>query len=240
MGLDLSAFDDVEIEASQEVKKKGVVDIIFLMDVSGSMGPAIGGLAKNIGTFVSTLEENNVKDYKAKIYTFSDLEHDAAELAMDFTRPYTNDPQELVNQLAQAIELVKQRGGLDEPESSLDAIFKITSDINSSFPDPFTDRTRIVILFTDASPKKIMEETIGADLEGLPLLSQNIKSNHINLFMYAPSNDDYNELSMSSGSNVTYNVINPQGENPVDALKNLDFTGTIETLGKTVSQLSIV
>ena len=47
----------------QQTKTRGVADIVFLIDVSGSMAPAIDALKANIGTFVESLskgEGNNV------------------------------------------------------------------------------------------------------------------------------------------------------------------------------------
>ncbi|HVF82747.1 MAG TPA: vWA domain-containing protein, partial [Sphingomicrobium sp.] len=54
-------------------KTKGVADIVFVVDISGSMAPCIDALRQNIETFVGSLssgDANNaapVKDWRAKV-----------------------------------------------------------------------------------------------------------------------------------------------------------------------------
>ena len=61
-------------------KTKGVADIVFMIDVSGSMAPCIDALRQNIETFVDSLssgDANNaapVKDWRAKVVGYRDLE----------------------------------------------------------------------------------------------------------------------------------------------------------------------
>ena len=64
--LDLSMFDDIEFEGLQKVSTKGKVDIVFVIDVSGSMTPVIEGVRDNVITFVDSLKDNanNKIDYR--------------------------------------------------------------------------------------------------------------------------------------------------------------------------------
>ena len=57
MGLDLSAFDNVEIESTQKISTKNKVDIVFVIDSSMSMSPVIKGVKNNIKRFVKSLED---------------------------------------------------------------------------------------------------------------------------------------------------------------------------------------
>jgi uncharacterized sporulation protein YeaH/YhbH (DUF444 family) len=41
---------------NQQEKAKGVVDIVFVMDVTGSMDPSIRDLAANVATFIDSLQ----------------------------------------------------------------------------------------------------------------------------------------------------------------------------------------
>jgi len=242
MELDLSKLDNIEIEGTQESKKKGVVDIIFLLDISGSMGPAIIDIIKNVGTFVDNLipeEESKrlIKDWRARVFSFGDMESDSAEVKLNVSRPWTQEPQEIVNQMIECIELVKQGGGGDEPESSLDAMYLAARD---GFDSSWTERTRVIILFTDATPKKILKETLGVDADGIALLSQQITDNHTYVHMYAPVHSDYTAIKNNASKYLNYIAIGEDGTSPVEALKNIDFSKALETLGKSVSQASII
>src|SRR5262249_62077712 len=57
---------------SQQPKVKGVADIVFLIDATGSMGPCISAVKQNIKTFVGTMTTPDpnggavVKDWRAQ------------------------------------------------------------------------------------------------------------------------------------------------------------------------------
>src|SRR5688500_7523895 len=61
-------------------KSKGVADIVFLVDVSGSMSTCIDALRKNIEMFIDSLshgDANNaapVKDWRGKVVGYRDLD----------------------------------------------------------------------------------------------------------------------------------------------------------------------
>ena len=62
-------------------KVKGVADIVFLVDATGSMGKCIERLKTNISTFFDemTSEKGNgspLKDWRAKVVGFRDFEED--------------------------------------------------------------------------------------------------------------------------------------------------------------------
>ena len=237
MELDLGGLDNIDVGDTDQSKKKGVVDIIFLLDISGSMGPAIINIGKNIGTFVENLDPSIIKDWRARVFSFGDMESDSAEIKLNVSREWTQEPQEIVNQIIECVELVKSAGGGDEPESSLDAMYLAARD---AFDAEWTERTRSIILFTDASPKKILKETLGVDADGISLLSQQISDNHTYVHMFAPVHDDYIAIKNNSSKYVNYIAIGEDGVSPVEALKNVDFSKALETLGKSVSQASII
>lgn len=227
---------NIEMENLQQAKKKGIVDVVFLIDTTGSMGPVIASIANNISNFVQNIDPNTVKDYRIKIASFGDLDEDRPEISMVLNRDWTNNPQEVVEQLQECIEIVKEGGGGDEPESSLDALYNVIT--QGVFDAPWNERTRVVVLFTDASPKEIKKETIGIDLtpdEAVEKLASDIKENHIHLYLYAPEHPHYETLKNLGEDYVTYYSI--KGD-PVAGLKNLDFSKVMETLGKSVSQPS--
>ena len=66
---------------SQLPKVKGIADIVFLLDATGSMGPCINAVKQNIKTFVQTLTTPTpngaavVKDWRAKVMGYRDLDY---------------------------------------------------------------------------------------------------------------------------------------------------------------------
>ena len=61
-------------------KTKGVADLVFVVDVSGSMAPCIDALRKNIEAFIDSLSRgdgNNVapvRDWRGKVVGYRDIE----------------------------------------------------------------------------------------------------------------------------------------------------------------------
>ena len=147
-------------------KVKGVADIVFLMDATGSMGNCIQRLKDNVMVFFRSLTEKvagansvvPIKDWRAKVVGFRDYEEDgAADWLVD--NSFTRDVGELQRQL-DALEAV---GGGDAPESLLDAIYAVASMPKSgkAMEDPAmwrhrNDAARAVIVFTDAPYKPTM------------------------------------------------------------------------------------
>jgi len=235
-------FDMTGLDGNQgPAKVKGLVDVIFVIDVSGSMGPAIVNLTKNIHSFVDNIDSNLVSDFRIKIVSFSDLTCDTPKLALNLDRAWIDNPRDnktvykVQEQLNECIDLVRLGGGCDEPESSLDAVYKSIS----LFQDNWCKRRRVIVLFSDASAKEITNATINASSreDKLKVLIQTIEEEHIDLFIFAPTADDYIYIARN-GSRIEYNAINEDGSAPVTALRNLNFDKVLENLGKTVSQPS--
>ena len=221
------------------IKIKGIVDVIFLIDVSGSMGPAIDKLTENIGVFIENIDDSLVKEAKIKIGSFSDLDVDPSHLALNLERPFRDKSKVdlLKKDLKECRDIVYMGLGGDEPESSLDAIYKAIDE----FKEDWSKRRRCIVLFTDAHSKPLNEKTIPhiSEEERFNVLVQKILGNHIDLFIYGPLDRNFSNLSNQAPQRVIYEAINKDGSSPVEALRNLDFSRVLETLGKTVSQPSV-
>lgn len=100
MGIDLSAFDDIEIEGVQEASTKNKVDIVFVIDNSGSMGPVIEGIKNNVKVFVKSLEENVNQGVD---YRLGFVIHDTSNFCV---KPFTSD----ATAFASAIDRAKSDG----------------------------------------------------------------------------------------------------------------------------------
>ena len=218
-----------------KAQKKGIVDVVFLIDHSGSMGPAILNVMNNISTFIENLDPKLVEDWRIKINSYSDILEDPEGKGF-VERGFVDNIEEVKNQLNEVLELVKEQLGGDEPETMLDAIYDT---ILNSFDKPYTERTRTVIVISDATTKPLTKLDLG-DEANLEHLASQIKENHIYLYIYSPVDEKLNNLSTSPNAKgkIKYNPINPNGENPIQALKNLDMKDTLETLGKVVSRQS--
>jgi hypothetical protein len=231
-------------------KTKGVADLVFVVDVSGSMAPCIDALRKNIEAFIDSLSRgdgNNVapvRDWRGKVVGFRDIE--AAEvdgLPWIVDNPFVRDVGALKSQLA----ALKAAGGGDEPESLLDTLYKVASmpaspkGSQSEDPEKWryrSDAARVVIVFTDASFKETMSipEAKGGSLQDV---ANAIMANRIILSLFAPNFEGYDRLSQIDKSE--WEVVEFEGLTPQEALQKftsdpVNFRTTLKQLAASVSR----
>jgi von Willebrand factor type A domain len=231
-------------------KTKGVADIVFLIDVSGSMSPCIDALRKNIETFIDSLSQgdaNNaapVKDWRGKVVGYRDFEASQAEgLRWIVDNPFVRDAGALKAQLGG----LQASGGGDEPESLLDALYKVASmeatpkGSQTEDADKWryrSDAARVVIVFTDASFKETMNipEAKGGSLQDVANV---VMANRIILSLFAPNFEGYDRLSQIDKSE--WEVVEYEGLNPQEALQKftsdpVNFRTTLKQLAASVSR----
>ena len=230
----------------QQTKTRGVADIVFLIDISGSMAPAIDALKANIGTFVESLsagEGNNispVRDWRAKAVGYRDFDEDPQPF---IDNPFVSDVETLRGQLA---GLVAEGGG-DEPESLLDALYKVSTmpqtekgaqSLDATKWRYRSDAARVVVVFTDASFKPTMSipEAKGG---GVQDVMNAVINNRVILSLFAPDMPGYDELSQIDKSE--WEAISYPGLNPQDALAKFtsdqaNFKNTLRQLAASVSK----
>ena len=231
-------------------KTKGVADIVFVIDVSGSMTPIIDALRKNIETFIDSLsrgDANNaapVKDWRGKVVGYRDIEHAEAEgLPWIEDNPFVRDAVALKAQLAG----LRAAGGGDEPESLLDALYKVATTeaspkgAQSEDPNKWRYRSeaaRVVIVFTDASFKETMSlpEAKGGNLQDVANV---VMANRIILSLFAPNFEGYDRLSQIDKSE--WEVVEYEGLSPQEALQKftadpVNFRTTLKQLAASVSK----
>jgi hypothetical protein len=228
-------------------KTRGVADIVFLIDTSGSMAPVIDALRKNIEVFIDSLsagDANNappVKDWRGKVVGYSDADHDGPAWFSD--APFVRDAVALKAQLA----ALRAQGGGDEPESLLDALYKIATmeatpkgaqgeDANKWRYR--SDAARVVIVFTDASFKETMSipEAKGGALQDVANV---VMANRIILSIFAPNFEVYDRLSQIDKSE--WEVVEYEGLSPQEALQKFtadqaNFRTTLKQLAASVSK----
>ena len=231
-------------------KTKGVADIVFVVDISGSMAPCIDALRKNIEAFIESLSHgdgNNVaavRDWRGKVVGYRDIESAESEgLPWVVDNPFVRDVTTLKAQLS----ALKAEGGGDEPESLLDTLYKVATmqaspkGAQSEDPEKWryrSDAARVVIVFTDASFKETMSlpEAKGGSLQDVANV---VMANRIILSLFAPNFDGYDRLSQIDKSE--WEAVEFEGLSPQEALKKftsdpVNFRNTLKQLAASVSR----
>ncbi|MES1182294.1 MAG: vWA domain-containing protein [Myxococcales bacterium] len=228
-------------------KTKGVADLVFLVDVTGSMATCIDALRKNIEAFIESLSRgdgNNVapvRDWRAKVVGYRDIETDGTGWFLD--NPFVRDAATLKIQLS----ALKAEGGGDEPESLLDALYKVATmpatAKGAQTEDPQmwryrSDAARVVVVFTDAPFKETLSipEAKGGSLQDVANV---VMANRIILSLFAPNFEGFDRLSQIDKSE--WEVVEADGLSPQEALQKftsdpVNFKTTLKQLAASVSR----
>ena len=225
-------------------KVKGVADIVFLIDATGSMQPSINDIKANIKAFFRTLQTPDangapcVKDWRARVIGYRDAEHDREWLVKN---PFVRD----VAQVEAQLDALEAKEGGDEPESLLDALYLVakcgSTDKGAQEQDPekwryLYDAARCVIIFTDASykPKTTIPEAAGLTFTDI---GNAIDAEHLRVSVYAPQMSCHDDLS--SIDRVEYMPVDCDPSKPGDAVAKLrEFTANRENFKKTMEQIA--
>ena len=213
-------------------KVKGVADIVIAIDVTGSMEPCITGLKDNLKVFVDNLstgtgDNQQSLTWRARMLPFRDLNVD--EVGLDNSFPFVSTANEFQAQ----IDTLEHKGGGDEPESILDALYVAAQKTDWK---EIGQAHRFILLFTDAHPHDELHSStieVGAD-NSINAVIQEISKQRIKLFIVAPAHDHFSKLAMIQKS--MYLVLKEEDRHK--GLENTDFTKLMESLAKTVSQQS--
>jgi hypothetical protein len=130
---------------------KYAVDIVFCIDVTGSMGPVIEAVKKNVRSFHSLLgaamaeKAKEISQLRVRVIAyrdFADNPRDAIETTGFLTLPGRTD------EFDNFVQRLTAAGGGDEPESGLEAL---SLAIDSDWERGQDRRRHVIALFTDAS-----------------------------------------------------------------------------------------
>lgn len=233
---------------SQQPKVKGVADIVFLLDATGSMARAIDAIKQNIARFVGTMTTPNpnggqvVKEWRAKVVGYRDLDYSDFPWYVD--NPFTSDVADLETQLG----ALKADGGGDEPETLLEALYKLAHMPASPAgeqlrPDawrPVGGGRRFIVVFTDAPFKEPLRDPRGASIDDVIL---NLMTAKIVLHIFAPKKFERYGTLAEVDKAVWYKVDGPPDKTPVEWLDEYttdqtNFSKIIEQLAKTMTAQS--
>lgn len=156
------------------------VDIVFVLDATGSMQSQIDGVQRGIVDFAKQLSERGLDERVGLVAFRDELVGEAPDVLHFGDSPFTDDYFAFSKQVGR----IRASGGEDMPESSYDAI-RLASQ------QPFREAaTRVLLLITDAPPllpdKRTSNLTeVHDDLEhgGVSQLHLVIKSEHQNAYV---------------------------------------------------------
>jgi hypothetical protein len=204
-----------------DLKPKGIVDIVILLDVSGSMQACIDAVKLSVKTFIDGLSARDandqapIKDWRIKVCGYRDHKNNPSDWFVD--NPFVRDVPSVQAQIA--AESLQASGGGDEPESLLDALYKLATmgDIglqDAEDPNKWRARgasARAIIFFTDASfnqPMTIPEASGG----GIGEVQVELSKNRILLCGFCPQWTGFEELGTLDGCLI--NLIAKTSDSP--------------------------
>jgi flagellin len=149
----------------------GKTDIVFIVDVSGSMGGTIDNVITNLDDFVGNLESNNL-EYRLGLVSYSEINDGEPLTKWDFADDASSFKNNMIAMRSNML------GGGDTNESGLEAI---NDPVKGALTFPFhSDSSKQFILITDA-PVHDKEgdglSTYDIDATALDLASKEIKLN---------------------------------------------------------------
>ena len=231
-------------------KTKGVADIVFLVDVSGSMSPCIDALRRNIEAFIDSLSQgdaNNaapVRDWRGKVVGYRDIEAAKPKACPgSSTTPSCVMPAPSRRNSAPCRQTVAatSRNRFSTPSTRLPPWRRVPKGSQTEDPAKWryrSDAARVVIVFTDASFKETMSlpEAKGGSLQDVANL---VMANRIILSLFAPNFEGYDRLSQIDKSE--WEVVEYEGLNPQEALQKftsdpVNFRNTLKQLAASVSR----
>lgn len=162
------------------------VDVLFVLDATGSMQPQIDGVRQGITDFAKQLSERGL-DERVGLVAFRDEKAGEEPQVLDFGGDsFTNE----YSAFQRAVSAVHAVGGGDEPESSYDAI-------RLAARQPFRKQaTRVLLLITDAPPHLPDRATRAIDEVHAALKNSGIAQLHI--VVDASDRQDYAPLQQTS------------------------------------------
>ncbi|MGI6370364.1 MAG: OmpA family protein [Ignavibacteria bacterium] len=164
-------------------------DLIFVIDITGSMQPQIDGVVENVTSFAGKLRERGI-DYRLGLILFSD----------NIERVY--QPTSNIDNFLSWIKKVRAFGGGDEKENALEALKTVTQRIQ--FRD---EANRIAILITDAPyHQKGDEGGDGRTLETLESVIERAQRIDLRVFSITPPKLKNYAILSENTRGTTYNI----------------------------------
>lgn len=137
--------------ADNSTSLKYAVDIVFCIDITGSMAPVIDTVKEGALSFHKRLEEamagkgKAISQLRIRVVGYRDFGDDPSDALV--TSSFWNIPDQS-SEFEAFVRRLRAGGGGDEPESGLEALAVA---MNSDWERGLDRRRHIVVVFTDAS-----------------------------------------------------------------------------------------
>lgn len=228
-------------------KVRGVADVVFLMDVTGSMQPCIDALHNQIQVFIAEMAMGGanqaIQDWRVACWGFRDIEVNESNWIVK--KPFVRSPEEARQQLTSPAMRAKEGG--DAAETPLDALYLLSQlgeDPNS--PDKWRPKGtahRWVVLFSDARAKNVVHAKVTGTVDATvqDLLNQ-LDNERIKLALIVPHEDEVYQQLAEYAAIVKFVCPDESDERRwSEHMRNLSsddqkFKELLQLLGRTVSQ----
>lgn len=216
------------------------VDIVFCIDVTGSMDPIIDAVKANALRFYDDVQNNltakgkNVDELRVRIVAFRDFAADG-EAAMDES-PFYRLPDER-SAFSDFVNGLIAEGGGDAPESGLEAVALA---MNSPWTTRGDRRRQVVVVWTDQPANALdasvvpaeLRPRVPADFSALTDLWEDTQgplgASSKRLILFAPDGPGWSDIS-AVWENVVHHPSQAGG-----GLSDVDYGTIIDSIGNSV------
>jgi hypothetical protein len=232
----------VKMDAPPQLAKglSYAVDIVFCIDVTGSMTPILDAVKANALRFYDDVQANltdkgkNVDELRVRIIAFRDFAADPASALQESSFFALPDERTIFSAFVDG--LVPEGGG-DAPESGLEAVALA---INSPWTSRGDRRRQVIVVWTDqpAHPLNFavlppdLASSVPTDFSALTDLWEDpqgpLGSSSKRLILFAPDGPGWNDIS-ASWENVVHHPSQAGG-----GLSDVDYGTIIDSIGNSV------
>ncbi len=216
------------------------VDIVFCIDVTGSMTPILDAVKANALRFYDDVQANltdkgkNVDELRVRIIAFRDFAADP-ETALHESSFFTLPSERSI--FSAFVDSLVPEGGGDAPESGLEAVALA---INSPWTSRGDRRRQVIVVWTDqpAHPLNFavlppdLASSVPTDFSALTDLWEDpqgpVGSSSKRLILFAPDGPGWSDIS-ASWENVVHHPSQAGG-----GLSDVDYSTIIDSIGNSV------
>jgi hypothetical protein len=216
------------------------VDIVFCIDVTGSMTPIIDQVKANALRFYDDVQRNltekgkNVDQLRVRVLAFRDFEADGVAALQE--SPFFPLPAERAG-FSDFVNGLIAEGGGDAPESGLEALALA---INSPWTTSGDRRRQVIVVWTDQPAQPLdgsglpadLSSRVPADFSALTDLWENeqgpMGSSSKRLILFAPDGPGWSDIS-AVWENVVHHPSQAGG-----GLSEVDYGTIIDSIGNSV------
>ncbi len=216
------------------------VDIVFCIDVTGSMQPIIDAVKANALRFYDDVQTNltdkgkNVDQLRVRVLAFRDFAADGSAAMQE--SPFFALPTERAG-FSDFVNSLIAEGGGDAPESGLEAVALA---VNSPWTTTGDRRRQVIVVWTDAPAQPLdagllpadLAARVPADFSALTDLWENeqgpMGSSSKRLILFAPDGPGWSDIS-AVWENVVHNPSQAGG-----GLSEVDYGTIIDSIGNSV------